>query len=312
MKKIPVILDCDPGVDDIAAIILAKNIGHFDIKAVTTVAGNVELASCTKNGLEVLDFLGWDVPLAEGAAKPLTLELVTAAHIHGASGMGGLSLPSTTKKPITKPAWDVIYDIACEHKGELEIVAVGPLTNIARAFKRDPDLPQLVENLYISGGTIDAPGNITATAEFNIFCDPVSARYVLQAPCHKLLVPLDVTNRTLFTLTHFGMLPDESKKIGSLLRNILLPAFRAYRQCYGIEGIHINDLIAFMAALHPECALQKSLPVDVETEGNLTKGMTVFDRRNRPDFRNLVEVVIRLDGDAILQNVFARLANIDV
>jgi len=162
-------------------------------------------------------------------------------------------------------------------------------------------LPQLINRVVIMGGTLDVAGNITPAAEFNIFCDPAAAKLVFQSRCTKTLIPLDVTNRITFTLGHLDQLPPESTKIGGFLRSILLPAFRAYRRRFGLEGIHIHDMITYMAAIYPELFTTKEVAGNVETIGELTRGMTVFDRRRVPDWQSNMEVAYFIEKEEIIE-----------
>lgn len=302
MRK-KIILDVDPGVVDAIVLALALFSPDVDVVAVTSVGGNVPADISAKNLQAINEYLdpprlpriGFGSPPDDGLP-------CDARHVHGIDGLCGANLPVAELRS-QHPAEKVICDVVRANPDQISLFALGPLTNIARAFARDPELPPLLENLIICGGAINGPGNISPVAEFNFFADPVAAKNVIKAPCHTKIVPLDVTNRILFTLTHLNNLPSEETKLGALTRGIILPAFRAYRQCYGLEGIHIHEVVAFIAALFPDLTLSKSLPVDVETEGILTRGMTVFDQRPQPSIRNSVDVVFRLDDEAIVDRL---------
>ncbi len=179
-------------------------------------------------------------------------------------------------------------------------MALGPLTNIARAFVRDPELPALVGRIVIMGGTVAGPGNISPAAEFNMFCDPASARAVFRSPSTKTLIPLDITNRIELSYDLFHQLPDESTRVGRLLRLLLPPVFRGYRQQFGLEGIHVHDTVTLMAVVHPELFTTKSMAGDVETQGELTVGATVFDRRRVPAWRHNMEVAVEIQKEAVI------------
>lgn len=300
-KKI--LLDVDPGIVDAAALVSVLRCPDVEVVAVTSVGGVVSPAVAARNTHSLIEYLDPPrIPRFGVGSEPDEGLPGDLRHIHGNDGLGDVGFPTVAPRN-PHPAEKVICEVVHNHPHQVLILALGPLTNIARAFQRDPELPSLVEKLYISGGTVDAPGNITASAEFNMFCDPVSAKFVLRTPCHTVMIPLDVTSKTLFTLNHFGQLPAEDTHVGSLLRKILLPCFRTYRQYYGYEGIRMYDLITCTAALHPECMLTKPLPVDVEIQGELTRGMTVFDRRPQPECRNMMDVAIRLDDEAIVRHI---------
>jgi purine nucleosidase len=157
------------------------------------------------------------------------------------------------------------------------------------------------------GGTLNGPGNITPAAEFNMYCDPESAQTVFRAPATKTLIPLDVTNRVLLTYDIFNRLPDESTKVGRFLRKILPPAFRAYRQEFGLEGIHVHDSLALMSVIHPELFTMAEMGGDVETMGELTLGATVFDRRRLPSWRRNMEVAVDMQTEKVVDELIRHL-----
>jgi inosine-uridine nucleoside N-ribohydrolase len=160
-----------------------------------------------------------------------------------------------------------------------------------------------VGEVVMMGGTVRSGGNVSPTAEFNMYCDPEAARYVFRSHCTKTLIPLDVTNRMVLTYDLFNQLPDDTTKVGNLLRRILPPAFRAYRQEFGLEGIHVHDSVCLMAVTHPELFTTKEMAGDVETVGDLTRGATVFDRRRVPAWRHNMEVAVRMDVDEVTRQI---------
>jgi purine nucleosidase len=205
------------------------------------------------------------------------------------------------------PSEKVICDQVRDAPHLVTIVALGPLTNIARAFIRDPELPTLVGRIVIMGGTVAGPGNITPAAEFNMYCDPVAAQVVFRSPSTKTLVPLDVTNTVELSYDLFHKLPSEATRAGKLLRLLLPQAFRGYRQQFGLEGIHIHDTVTLMAVLCPELFTTRPMAGDVETQGELTLGETVFDRRRVPAWRHNMEVAVDVQRDAVVDVILARL-----
>jgi len=167
MIKNPVLIDTDPGIDDTFAIMLAKASVELDIKALTVTAGNVGLNNTLNNALGLCDLLNIDAPVYEGAEKPLIVELRDATEFHGESGLGGYTFKNTKKKPEKEYAWDAIYNIVKESKGNLTIIALGPLTNIAIALMKYPDLPKYVKRVVIMGGNFGDYGNCMPYSEFN-------------------------------------------------------------------------------------------------------------------------------------------------
>ena len=296
-KKI--ILDVDPGFVDAIAMSFALFDPEVEVVAVTSVGGNVAANIAARNTQAIIEFL--DPPriprLGIGSDPDKGLPIDTR-HVHGIDGLCGTSLP-VARLRVQHPAEKVICDAVRANPGKVSIICLAPLTNVARAFQRDPELPQLVNHIYIQGGTFEGPGNITPAAEFNMFCDPCAAKTVFQAACHKTVIPLDATNPVLFTLGMLERLPAVNTKLGELLYSILLPGFRAYRQCYGLEGLHVHDLLAYIFATQPIWFQIQEAAGDVETEGTICAGMTVFDRRRSPQWKNNMDIVVQIDQEPV-------------
>jgi len=236
------------------------------------------------------------------ASEPDNRLAVDRRGLYGADGLGGADFVVAERQHLL-PSEKVICDQVRDDPHGVTIVALGPLTNIARAFIRDPELPTLVGRIVIMGGTVSGPGNITPAAEFNMYCDAPSAQAVFRSPSTKTLVPLDVTNRVELSYDLFNRLPDETSKVGRLLRQLLPAAFRGYRRQFGLEGIHVHDTITLMTVLHPELFTAKSMAGDVETLGELTLGATVFDRRRVPAWRHNMEVIVEMQKDAVVEEI---------
>ena len=298
-----VILDVDPGIDDAMALCLALAHPDLDVVAITAVGGNVAPPQATRNVqaiIEQLDPPRW--PRLGAAAERERRLAVDRRNLYGSDGLGGASFVVAERQHLL-PSEKVICDQVRDAPHAVTIVALGPLTNIARAFIRDPELPALVGRIVIMGGTVAGPGNVTPAAEFNMYCDPVSAQTVFRSPSTKTLIPLDVTNRLELSYDLFHQLPDESTRVGRLLRQILPPAFRGYRQQLGLEGIHVHDTVTLMAAIYPELFTTKPMAGDVETQGDLTIGATVFDRRRVPAWRHNMEVAVDMRKDAVIKAI---------
>lgn len=294
-----VILDVDPGIDDALAMALALFDPRLEVVAVTAVGGNVSPEQATRNAQAVVEHLDpprW--PRLGAASEPDNPLPADSRHIFGSDGLGQTDF-AVAELHHQHPADKVIVDEVRAAPEEVTIVALGPLTNIARAFRRDPALPGLVGQLLIMGGTVTAPGNVTPAAEFNIYSDPAAAREVFRSATTKTLVPLDVTGQVMLTFDLFDQLPDESSRVGSFLRKALPFMFRAYRQQVGLEGIHVHDAVALVAALHPELFTTEAMACDVETQGELTTGAMVFDRRPVREWRRNVEVAVGIDAAAV-------------
>ena len=171
--------------------------------------------------------------------------------------------------------------------------------HIAAALQQQPDLAELLGHLIILGGTLAGPGNVTAAAEFNIYCNADAARLVFRSPVTKTVVPIDLTSRIVLNLDLLEKLPEGASHGGGLLRQLLPGAFRAYRQQLGLEGIHLHDTVAIVAAMRPDLFTTERMHGDVETEGTLTYGATVFDRRRRPESQPNIDVAVDMDTPAV-------------
>jgi purine nucleosidase len=302
-----VLLDVDPGIVDAMALCMAVFDPTIEIVAITSVGGNVPAPLAAKNLQAIIEFLDPPrLPRLGMGNEPDESPPVDFRHVYGFDGLGGTPLPVAELRS-QHPAEKVICDAIRSDPENIMIICMGPLTNIARAMIRDPELPQMIRHLYITGGTINGRGNVSPCAEFNIFADVHAAHAVFHAPCTRTLVPLEVTNQITFSLDHFDQLPSDHYKLGQLLRSMILPAFNAYRQCYALEGIHIHDLITYFVMTHPEWFETQEMAVDIETEGHLTRGMTVFDLRNIPEWPGNTDVVTQIDVKTILREIITGL-----
>ncbi len=305
-----VILDIDPGIDDAMALCMALFDPSIEVVAVTAVGGNCSPEQATRNVQAIIEQLDPPRWPRIGAASPPDNDLpVDGRHLHGTDGLGGAKF-EVAELLARHPSEKVISDAVRAAPNSVTIVALGPLTNIARVFQRDPELSSLVGQIVMTGGTVSGPGNITPAAEFNIYCDPESARSVFRSPSTKTLVPLDLTNQIILSYDLFNQLPDESTRTGAFLRKILPPAFRAYRQQFGLEGIHVHDSIGLMAAIHSELFTTEEMAADVETTGELTSGATIFDRRRVPAWRHNMDVVVDMDKPKVIEKIIRSLGGI--
>ena len=303
-----VIIDCDPGIDDALALCLALFDPRLEVVAVTATGGNVSPEQATRNVQAVVEQL--DPPRFPrlGAADLNKIPAADARHIHGDDGLANVGF-RVSELHHSHPSDKLICDEVRTAPDEVAIIALGPLTNIASAFQRDPDLAMLVDRIIISGGSVTG-GNATPAAEFNVYCDPVSARAVFRSRTTKTLIPLDVTNQVVISLDLLKQLPDESTRSGGFLRKVLPFVFRAYRNL-GLEGIYLRDTVALIAALHPELFETKEMAADVEISGELTAGATVFDQRPAPLWRPNMEVAMAVDVAAVVDSLLRGLAAAD-
>jgi inosine-uridine nucleoside N-ribohydrolase len=302
-----VILDVDPGVDDAVAICLALAAPELDVLAVTAVGGNVLADQATRNVQAIIEQLDPPRWPRLGAASSERMLRADARHIFGADGLCGAHFPFAELHH-QRPSAKVIIDEVQASPGDVTIIALGPLSNIAAALQQLPDLATQIGHLIILGGTVGGPGNVTPAAEFNIYCDAEAARDVFRSQVTKTVVPIDVTNRILFGFDMLHKLPEGASRTSQLLQKVLPGAFRSYRQNLGMEGIHLHDTVAVVAAMHPELFTTERMHGEVETDGTITHGVTVFDRRRHPENRPNLDVAIDVDTDAVSRCICETLA----
>lgn len=305
----PIIIDCDPGHDDAIAILLAlAHPKQLDIRGITTVGGNHILDKITDNALRVLSFVNADIPVAKGAAAPLFGKLVTGAMAHGDSGMDGPLLPPSRFRPVEKGAVEFMLDIIRTSEEKITLVPMAPLTNIALLITAYPEVKERIEKISLMGGGL-AYGNITSTAEFNIYVDPEAARIVFDSGIPITMSGLDVTDKAAI----FEDEIQELKQRGpvSVMVGELLDFYSIYGKKMGYIGSALHDPCAIAWLLHPELFQSEQLHVSVETEGRLTRGMTVADRRKKPDNGANTKVLMGVDREAFIRLLFDSLEQLD-
>ncbi len=268
-----IILDCDPGIDDALAIVFAHGHPGIELAGITTVAGNVGLATTTRNALAVCEFIGAaGTPVTAGCAGPLLRPAHDARDIHGASGLGGAELPAPAAGPAPGHAIDFIIDTVRAAPGEVTLVATGPLTNIALAVRREPRLPGWVRDFVIMGGS-SGRGNTTPAAEYNIWADPEAAAVVFGAGWTVIQLGLDVTLRTGVSAAALQRMSE----LGPLGTVLLRPALGQYLSTGSSSGPPVHDVCAVAWVAQPDVFGLVPARVQVETAGRLTSGMTVTD-----------------------------------
>ena len=321
----PVVVDTDPGIDDALALVLALRSRELRIELVTTVAGNVGLRAATDNARRLIALLepGESPRLVAGASRPLRGRLTTATEVHGDDGLAGLARvrdpggrllfpASRGPLPPREGAAEAIVAKACEHREALTIVALGPLTNLARALDTDASAMLAVGRLIVMGGAIEAPGNVTAAAEFNFHVDPEAADRVLASGMRITLVGLDVTRQVRLRWPVVrDALRDNESPLALAIRHMTRPV------ASNDGGLFLHDPLAMALAVDSTLVRTRALPVRVETKGEHTRGMSIADRRqtrgarragatDAEDDATLVEVAFEVDTARVLGLVAER------
>ena len=271
-----ILMDVDTGVDDALALLLALQSPEVDLVGCTTVAGNVTVDQTTRNTLAVLELAGRDdIPVAKGAARPLVRRLTTATYFHGPLGMGRVELPEPNARPPELAAPKFLIHMAERYNGELTVVATGPLTNLAIALLLDPGFGRKIKKLIIMGGAVRTPGNITPVAEANFYNDPEAAAAVMHCGADITLVGLDVTHQTVVRWREIEHLNEQRDSLTPVTR-LSLDLLSYYSLVYGPEvGAHLHDPLAVGVAIRPEVVHTERMQVEIETEGQFTRGQSV-------------------------------------
>jgi len=305
-----IIIDTDPGVDDTIAISTALRSPELEVLGLTSVFGNAITETTTQNALRLVELEGHDsIPVARGCDVPLVVELESiASEVHGNDGLGNTNLPVPKGKPITKSAAEFIIDTVRAYPGEVILVPVGPLTNIAVALKTDPEIAHMIKKIVLMGGAVSTPGNISPLAEANIYHDPHAADIVMQAGCPVVMVGLDVTERVIMTPQFFEELFRAKNPVTDLMQRIL-PVYQDYfNRFVGMGGsICTHDPSAIAYLLNPDLFKTKSVPVFVETVGRC-KGKTIADWHKQWEKRAEIEVCLEVNSAGVLALLKERLA----
>jgi len=290
------VLLTDPGIDGAFAITLALLDPDIDVLGLAAAAGNVKAEQATRNAQTIVEQL--DPPRLPrfGTALPVDYD-TDGTKLHGPDGLGGAKFPCAQLHH--KLGSDkLISDLVRQYPKEITVIALGPLTVLARAFDRDSELPLLVQRLVCLGGAWHEPGNASAVAEFHFYCDPLAARQVLRCGAPIMLVPLDVTRKLVFSPTDLLQLPNPESRASRFLRAIVPFGIGATSNLYGVEGFHLKDVLGVAAVALPGAISTRPMAVDVETRGELTRGMSVMDARPSAPKPN-VDLAVGVDVQAV-------------
>lgn len=273
-----IIIDTDPGQDDAVAILLALASPELEVLALTAVAGNVPLALTQKNARIIVELAGRQTPVHAGCDRPLTRPLVTAEHVHGKTGLDGIPLPEPTHPLQDQHAVDYLIETLRAHPtGTITLCPLGPLTNIATAFQRAPDIIPRVAEIVLMGGGYFEGGNITPAAEFNIYVDPEAADIVFKSGVPLVVMPLDVTHKALTSRAWVEEMRSLGTPVGQAVASWTDFFERFDTAKYGSEGAPLHDPCVIAYLLKPSLFTGRHINVMIETGSELTLGMTVAD-----------------------------------
>lgn len=272
-----IIIDTDPGQDDAVAILLALASPELEVLGITTVAGNVPLSLTAENARKVCELAGrTDIPVYAGCDRPMAKTLVTAEHVHGKTGLDGPPLPAPTMALQDKHAVDFIID-TCRAQDGVTLCPLGPLTNIATALERAPDIASRIREIVLMGGAYFEVGNITPAAEFNIYVDPEAAAIVFGSGIPLTVMPLDVTHKALVTAERIAAFRAIGNAAGPQVAGWTDFFERFDKEKYGSDGAPLHDPTVIAYLIQPDIFTGRHINVEIETTSPLTRGMTVAD-----------------------------------
>ncbi|WP_350343502.1 nucleoside hydrolase [Proteinivorax tanatarense] len=294
MKK--VILDVDPGIDDAMALALAFKSEKLDILGITTVAGNLPLETTTQNAANVLDVLEGKCKVYKGSEKPLEKHLRTAEHIHGPTGLGYLELPEIKENIAQQDAVTFMAEQINRYPGEITIIAVAPLTNIAKLFKDYPKIDEKIAEIIIMGGAVDVKGNVTEQAEFNIYADPEAANIVFSGKCGKTLVGLDVTLKVLLTAKELDEISCIKNKVSDAVEKMTRFYLDKYENVNKLAGCALHDPLAVGVAIQPDIVKTTPMYLEVVEQEGENRGKVLKKAQGE-----IIKVCKGVDSDKFLR-----------
>jgi len=310
-----IIIDTDPGIDDAMAIFYALASPELDVVGLTTVFGNSHVEVCTANAIRILDIAGRaDIPVAHGAAKPLAMNYRGPADfVHGVNGLADIALDAPSREPHALDAAHFIIDTVMAAPGEITLVPIGPLTNVALALLIQPDLPKYLAGMVIMGGNAFVPGNASPAAEANILNDPEAADLVFGADCPIVMCGLDVTERTIMSSEQISGIAAIGNARAQLATQIL-PYYRDFHLSHGgPDGIHVHDSTCISYLLAPQHYGMRHHPIRVDTGHGVGRGKTWPTTRHALAEgpwagRRAVTILTEVDAPAVVALELSRLS----
>jgi purine nucleosidase len=291
----PVIIDCDPGVDDAFALAMAHASDLIEIQAVTTTYGNVGLDHTTNNALRVLEWIGSDSPVYPGVAASLLTDAVNAANYHGATGLDAPAIPQPTRRSETRTAITFLIEHLRSVATPRTIIVLGPHTNLAMALRTAPDIADKIDTIVFMGGSTDY-GNDSPAAEFNLMSDPHAAQIVLSSGVPTVMFGLNVTHRVIATPSRIDELRQIGNRSAPVFADLLDRFARVYLERYGFAGPAMHDPCTIAWLLKPELFTTELMRVDVDTSPGLSYGRTVHDRWGLSDRPANCQVAVDVDA----------------
>ena len=313
MKKRRIIIDADPGIDDALAILLAIASPEISLEAITIVNGNCSVDQGVTNALSILELAhATHIPVACGSAVPLVKPLLLAPETHGNTGIGYAILPTPKIQPSQQHAVNMIIDMIMSSPGEISVVAIGPLTNLALALRLEPRIAQAVQEVFIMGGAINFAGNTTPQAEFNTYCDPHAAHIVYHSGMPITLAPLDVTYHVIFTQSDVDQLLEHNSAISTFIAEATRFYMEFHKSYQKIQGCVINDPLALALTIRPNFVETQDLYVDVDINSGVSMGKTFADFFNITDQAANIKVALSVQARDFIEFFKERMINLSL
>lgn len=306
-----IIIDTDPGQDDAVALLLAFGSPELEVLGVTCVAGNVPLALTLKNARKICELAGRaDVPVFAGADKPLACDLVTAEEVHGETGLDGVDLPEPKMPVQDEHAADfIVRMVKAEPAGSVTLCPLGPLTNIALALRKAPEIAERLAGIVLMGGGYFIQGNVTPSAEFNIYVDPEAADEVMKSGAKVTFMPLDCTHQALTSRARMERIA-KAGPVGAAVAQLNAYYERFDVEKYGTDGAPLHDPCVIAYLLRPELFTGKFVNVEIETKSPLTRGATVADWWGATDRKPNATFIRDIDAEGFFTLLAERLASL--
>lgn len=311
MRKKRIIIDTDPGIDDSLAILLALASPELEVEGLTVVSGNCTLEQGLINALSVLELVGRpEIPVVGGASRPLVQPLFIATETHGGHGIGYARLPAPVHQPSNQHAAEFIIQKVLAHPGEISLICVGPLTNLALALRLAPQIKDAIPEVVIMGGAIRHAGNTTPLAEFNTFCDPHAAHIIFHSGMAITLVPLDVTYQVKLTREHIQHLQRTPSPITTFVADSTRFYMEFHDEYQKIDGCIINDPLALALAINPHFVDTERLYVDVDISGGVSMGKTFADFFQLEKKPANINVALKVNASAFIEFFLERVSGL--
>ena len=301
-----IIIDTDPGIDDAMAIFYAAAAEDIELLGLTAIFGNVTVDTATRNALRLVEAAGLDIPVARGAEKPLEMpHIKPSAHVHGDEGFGDIPAATPKGNAIKETAAEFLVRMAREHKGELVLCPIGPLTNIALAIQADPEFASNVDRIVLMGGSYKEGGNITPYAEANVYHDPHAAEVVFASGAKVEMVGLDVTHQILCTKEDFAAMAEAAPKLGGMLQDMSHFYLKFYETVGKFDGCSLHDPAAVIACTHPHLFTSEEVGITVVTQGE-----EIGETRAAADARSETSVLMGVESEVVKSLFMQRISGL--